>query len=297
MSPNRSAFGLTYSAICLCLFGVEAVAQSGEFPTERGDTVIVVQRDTLFQVRRDTVYVVQRDTVTEFAYARPAERARERKLRRRQERHDALMALDPVRTSQRAFAHFFYPTALLRAGFPELNYGLTYVNRGRWGASGRVGLHTNPRFLKNTEWRPERFGEARFGVRGVSLAVEGRYYVSDLREHEPLYLAVGLTGSVAPVVYETYLFDASRGFAEFGELKAKGKQWNTSLLIGWDGRYGKNFAAEVALGLEVGQRGIFADDPRNNRSLDGFNWGWNPVGNWSVYAAPFVRIGVGLGHW
>ncbi len=67
--------------------------------------------------------------------------------------------------------------------------------------------------------------------------------------------------------------------------------------LGWDARYRPNFALEISLGVEMGKSGLFADDPRNNESIQGSGWLWADVGAWEEYTMPFIRLGVGIGRW
>ncbi len=149
--------------------------------------------------------MVQRDTVVIIKDV----------LTRREERRAAYLARDCVRTSKHTFAHMLYPSTLMRTNFPQIRYGVTYVSKGRWGASATLGLLTDPRWHPNATDELE-FGKARFGLRGVNLGLDGRYYVSNLREHEAVFIALGVSGILAPIFYETYVFDPERGYAEFG---------------------------------------------------------------------------------
>ncbi len=268
MIPNRVGLILTYCLVSFFVnYGVEANGQE-----------------------------VRDSSASQLDFNSAVDLIRARKELRDRQKEAVYEERDSVRVRQHAWAHFTYPTSLLKRDFPSVSYGLTYVNRGRIGLAGTVGLLTAPGLVRS-RIRPELFGRARHGLRGIELALEGRYYVSDLHHTMLCFLGVGVSGALAPVLYETYLPNFEQGYRQFAEVSATGKEYHFKLVVGWDGRFRKNVALEASAGVAVGQQGLFAQDPKNNFALDPQRSANSPIGRWQPYIVPFIRIGVGLGYW
>lgn len=314
------------AAACL-LLAPEADAQDTVYVVRR-DTVVLVQRDTLFVVEQQPE---RRDDRAPAGYPRnavPIEDLTDEDIRRmprgrmrvdarrellkyrramRQGRpyiatgrysvsRDTFVPPPPVRTSPRAWAYHYYPTRLLDLDFPALTFGASYVSQGRYGLTGTFGLLVNPGFLESGSFRTDegRFGEARWGLRGFDLGLEARWLISELYDREPLYIALGGSFATAPITIRTLVLNEAGTFSRLTEADAAGRRIEGTLVMGWDGRFRNGFALDIALGFDVGAKGVFSNVPG---ALNGWD-SWESFPNaWNGYVVPVLRIGLGFGKW
>ena len=207
---------------------------------------------------------------------------------------------EPVRTSRHAWAYHYYPTRLLDLDFPALTIGASYVRDGVRGLTATVGVLTDPGWLLGDDGgdfgaRPvDRFGEPRLGIRGFDLGLEGRWLLSETYDREPVYLGMGGSFALAPVSVTTLVRNEAGTFSRLAEADVNGRRIEGTLAIGWDGRFRNGFALDLALGGDIGAKGVFSNVPGVFDDWD--RWATTP-GQWNWYFMPVMRLGIGLGKW
>ncbi len=309
---------LAAGLVSVCVAG-PAAAQQPTAPQR--DTIIVSRRDTVVVMRRDTVFIQEpprsgpggrdrsqlppgRGGGVDYGGETPEERRarllearldRTERLRELREQREAYFAALPdVRTSTRAFAVMVYPTRLLELEFPSVNVGVSYVANGKAGVMGSLGVLTGP--LSGRTGASQQTAVARGPIRGFDLGLEGRYYVSPLRNDFPMYLGVGATYSLAAVTFVRYEPNAAGTYSQLRESDAEGRRIRGTAVIGWELRAG-GLALDLTTGLELNGRGIFTDEPGLVREINEAFWEVNRANRYNPLLLPIIRIGVGIGKW
>lgn len=280
------AFWTCVGAVGLALAGTTASAQ--EAPR---DTVVVLRRDTVVVVQRDTLVLVEPSAEQE------REPTPEERRRRRQEEYAAWLAEQPVRrvpgTSRAVKA---YPTRLLDLDFPSLLVGYELAYDGRFAFEGQFGPVISPWLATNPDFGGDGSGRARFGLRGIRLGVEGRYYTSRPHVRFPMYVGAGLEYALAPVLIGMWLPSASGGFERYREVPANGQLFGSSLLLGWELRTPEGLVVDLGTGIRFGAKGLYSASERVQEELfDQRPW----LGQQGTvpYFGFVLRVGLGFGDW
>ena len=207
----------------------------------------------------------------------------------------------PVRTSEHAWAYHYYPTRLLDFDFPAATFGASYIRHGKWGVTALLGLLTDPAAAQSAndggfggDPDANRFGEARFGLRGIDAGAEVRWLLSPDFDREPLYLGIGMSFAVAPVTIESLVRNEAGTFSRVREAAAVGRRIEGTAVLGWDARFEKGFALDVALGFDVGGKGVFSNEPG---ALAGWDRWDSQTNAYNPYFIPVLRVGLGFGRW
>lgn len=215
-----------------------------------------------------------------------------RELRAARDR--ALAAIPAIRGQDRAIAYYVYPTRLLEIDFPSVLAGINVVSKGRLGIVGQVGILTKPTLLDPSS---SDIGEARLGIRGVEIGLEGRYYVSPLRKRFPFYTAASLHYANAPLTFSRFVRNQAGTFDRFTDVDATASRWTLGLMTGWEYRSADGFAIDFATGFHFGLRQLASDDLGFQREIRDTFFNVNGNGTPSPFLFPILRIGIGLGKW
>lgn len=304
-----------------------ALAQDTVYVVRR-DTVVLVQRDTLFVVeetsaragyyRRDDrpqeavpIEELTDEDIRRMPRGRMRVNARRELLKYRRAvrqgsqyvpsgryvvKGSAFVPPPDVRTSPHAWAYHTYPTRLLDLDFPAVTFGASYVRQGVFGLTGTLGFLVDPSLFQSQSFRTDdgRFGDPRLGLRGFDLGLEARWLISERYDREPLYIGLGGSYAIAPITITTLVLNEAGTFSRIAEADAAGRRVEGTLVMGWDGRFRNGFALDIALGADLGAKGVFSNVPG---ALDGWE-SWETIPNaWNGYLTPVLRIGIGFGRW
>ena len=300
-----------------------AAAAFAQQPASARDTVVVLRRDTVVVIQRDTVFferpsapeppggrapVPARPTAgapgqrppdadTVPAYGDEEERLYRERLARLMELRAArarLLASRPdVRTSERALAYYVYPSRLLEIDFPSLMVGANIVSNGRTGVAGLLGALTTP--IVNDAGFSDA-GQARAGIRGFEIGLEGRYYVSPLTNRFPFYAGGHFLYAYAPLEFTRFARVPNGTFERFGTVPATASRYTLGLFTGWEFRSDNGVAIDFSTGFHFGARQLRSTNPAFNRDI-GTTFRNQRSNSPTFFLFPILRIGLGFGTW
>ncbi len=274
------------------------------------DTIFVVRRDTVVLMRRDTVFFERQpaspsapapqpsrsNAATDLELQRLERIDRLRELREaRAAAYEAELAARPlVRVSPNAKAIYLYPTRLLDIDFPSVFVSASIVQKGRVGAVGLLGILTAPNPATAFGFDS---GKARYGLRGVDVGLEGRYYISSLRSKFPFYAGAGVQYAIAPLTFERFVRNAEGTFDEFAEVNAWASRFGLNLMTGWELRTQRGLAIDFSTGFTIGTKKLDSKNAGFQRDIQDSFWNLNGPGEPTPFLLPILRIGIGFGKW
>ncbi len=267
------------------------------------DTVVLYRRDTVVVVRKDTVLYELVDPArrTRPQQERPAESALERRLALREERRREYQEWEesqPVRRPEgKTWAYKFYPSTMLRPDFPGLTVGVERTFNGTFGFETKLGLLTRPiTGLAFNTFNEQDYGDARFGLRGVKLSVEGRLYMGKDYNAFPFYLGWEVGYALAPLEYGIWVSNNEGTYEQRVDAPVNAQDFNIGMVTGWQLRTPTGLAIDMSTGIRIGVKGLYSSNATIQESIGNRHWNLNDSGS-LPYIGLINRIGIGYGKW
>ncbi len=318
MNYTSRAFIILATAL-FCLFAQEsAFAQTNPPEITKPGT-----KDTIFVVRRDTVVVIQRDSVTilnqgnneeeQISEAEYRRRQRvggynmddrrqddviERRIKLREQRrkeYEEWYDAQPVVRSGNTLGYKFYPSALGQIDFPSIKFGVEKTYNASFGIQGSFGFLTTP--LQAWSGGNQTIGTPRYGLRGFSVGLAGRYYLSNVKNRFPFYMELETDYSLAPLTMDFWVTSANGTFEQYVAAPVNGQQFYLGFLTGWELRTKEGFLTDLATGLRIGTKSIRSSNTQIQQNINREFWNINGANGSTPYLSVVMRIGLGYGHW
>lgn len=311
----------------LLLVAVAVGSASAQNPAR--DTVVVVQRDTLVVVKKDTVFfqvVDPADRRQGRDYPRdgrprrdrdggvPASRddrprryddddgetvaqRRERLRDARRREYEEWVASQPVRRpAGETWAFKVYPTTLLQLDFPALTLAAERTYDGRFAWEGQFGLAIRPHRTQNFGGGFEP-GRARYGLRGITTALGGRYYFGPEYNRFPFYIGGEFNYAISPIELGVWVRSADGAFEQNVDVPVNAQRIGAGLFCGWELRSEEGFLLDLSTGLSFGIKGLYSSNEDVRDALSERYWNLPNGSSDYPYIAYILRVGVGYGGW
>jgi len=290
-----------------------AQAVNDTLPTQIGrrDTVVIIQRDTVVVIQKETVRIIHENS--EEGDKRELSRGRggtgrgrgssnqeaiEARRKMREERireYEEWYAAQPIVRSGNAWGYKFYPTALGQVDFPSIKFGVERTFNGRLGLQGNLGFLITPSELWTFGWE-RNIGTPRFGIRGLDLGFNSRYYISDTKKAFPFYMEFEASFSIAPLEMGIWTTSSDGTFQEFVQAPVNGQQFYLGFIAGWELRTKEKILLDLATGFRIGTKGIKSSNPIVQAEISQDHWNINDNGVAPLFSI-VTRVGIGYGRW